>query len=76
MLKESSRGSLFGRDKRSFVLDQNINEAREFLSGLVRSESTSHECAHFALKIILQLGKVRQNPEDYLTVVSLLQESK
>lgn len=51
-MKETPRGSLYNTDYVSFMIDQNINEARTFLNSIVQDSSSPQRAIELASKII------------------------
>jgi hypothetical protein len=70
-LKEAAPGSLYGTDKLSFMIDQNLNEFVSFLTTIVDKYKTS-KLSIIAVRLILQVAKVRSNPEDYIIATLLI----
>jgi hypothetical protein len=70
-LKEAAAGSLYGTDKLAFMIDQNLNEFVSFLSALIGKE-TSSKLSTIAIRLILQVAKVRSSPEDYIIATLLI----
>ena len=75
-LKQSEPGSLWATDKLSFMIDSNLNDARNFLAKLIEDAKTDDKVRELSLKIILRLGICRSNAEDFLVVTSFLSKSK
>jgi hypothetical protein len=73
-LRQAQPGSLYSTDKISFMIDSNLNDARAFMVGIIEDKTSSPRSVELAFKIILLLGIVRSNVEDYLLVVSLLEK--
>lgn len=77
-LRFAEPGSLYSTDKLSFMIDQNINDARGFLVSIIEEKNAQKESAHphraveLAYKILLLMGIVRSNVEDLLLVSTLL----
>lgn len=72
LLKRQEDGALFGHDKLSFIIDQNLNQLVVWL----QSQASPSPCAEIALKVLVQLGRVRSNPADYLAAVVARQDGK
>lgn len=51
-MKETPKGSLYNTDHVSFMIDQNINEARAFLNSVVNDASSPIRAIELASKII------------------------
>jgi hypothetical protein len=79
-LRFSEPGSLYSTDKLSFMIDSNLNDARQFLVSLIEEAAAHGQLAtrgvELAFKIILLLGIVRSNVEDFLIVATLLDKHK
>ena len=76
-MRYAEPGSLFSTDKLSFMIDSNLNDARNFLvqlidEGLLSGESGNKRATELSFKILLLLGIVRSNVEDLLMVATLL----
>jgi hypothetical protein len=71
-LRYAEPGSLYSTDKLSFMIDSNLNDARSFLVGIIEDGSSNKRAVELAFKIILLLGIVRSNVEDFLLVATLL----
>jgi len=75
-LRNAEPGSLYSTDKLSFMIDSNLNDARDFLVSIITQGTSSKRGIELAFKILLLLGIVRSNVEDLLIVATLLEESK
>ena len=82
-LRFAEPGSLYSTDKLSFMIDSNLNDARQFLVTIIEegAKSSSEEpskkrAIELSFKIILLLGIVRSNVEDFLLVATLLDKYK
>jgi hypothetical protein len=51
-MKETPKGSLYNTDHVSFMIDQNINEARSFLVAIVQDATSPVRAIELASKII------------------------
>jgi hypothetical protein len=71
-MKETPKGSLYNTDHLSFMIDQNINEARSFLNSIVQDSSSPQRAIELASKIIFQFSLARSNVEDILVTASIL----
>lgn len=71
-MKETPRGSLYNTDYVSFMIDQNINEARTFLNSIVQDSSSPQRAIELASKIIFQFSLARTNVEDILVTANIL----
>lgn len=71
-MKETPKGSLYNTDHVSFMIDQNINEARTFLNSIVHDESSPTRAIELASKIIFQFSQARTNVEDILVTANIL----
>jgi hypothetical protein len=71
-LRFAEPGSLYSTDKLSFMIDSNLNDARNFLVGIIEEQGQSSRAVELAFKIIFLLGVVRSNVEDLLLVATLL----
>jgi hypothetical protein len=71
-LRYAEPGSLYSTDKLSFMIDSNLNDARSFLVGIIEEKGSIPRAIELAFKIILLLGIVRSNVEDFLLVATLL----
>jgi len=58
-LKFAEPGSLYSTDKLSFMIDSNLNDARQFLVQIIEDSSANKRAVELAYKIILLLGIVR-----------------
>jgi hypothetical protein len=74
-LQEFKPGQLYGTDQLSFMIDANLNEFVSFLTDIVR-KSKRQELKVLAIRLILQIAKVRSNPEDLLIASVLITEHK
>jgi hypothetical protein len=75
-LRFAEPGSLYSTDKLSFMIDSNLNDARQFLVSLIEEGKGPQRAVELAFKIILLLGIVRSNVEDFLIVATLLDRYK
>ena len=75
-LRNAEPGSLYSTDKLSFMIDSNLNDARDFLVSIINQGTSSKRGIELAFKIILLLGIVRSNVEDLLIVATLLEQTK
>ena len=82
-LKQYRPGSLYStQDRMAYQLDENLNEARDFLVDEIdqilshQNPMSNKEFIKVAVKIILMLGITRSNIEDYLIVLKLLDYQK
>jgi len=64
--------SLYSTDKVSLMIDQNINDARNFMVDICEDKKTPPRGVELAYKIILLMGNIRANVEDFLIVATLL----
>jgi len=71
-LTDAAPGSMYSTDQLAFQSDANLNDARSFLTTLIEDKSTPFPAVQLSYKIIVRLGIVRSNPEDYLVAISLL----
>ena len=80
-LRYAEPGSLYSTDKLSFMIDSNLNDARSFLVSLIEESisnagSGNKRATELSFKILLLLGIVRSNVEDFLMVATLLDRLK
>jgi len=82
-LRFAEPGSLYSTDKLSFMIDSNLNDARQFLATIIEEgaasgsqDATKTRAIELSFKIILLLGIVRSNVEDFLLVATLLDKYK
>lgn len=75
-LRFAEPGSLYSTDKLSFMIDSNLNDARNFLVGIIEEQGANQRAIELAFKIIFLLGVVRSNVEDFLLVATLLEKYK
>ena len=54
------------------MIDSNLNDARNFLVTVIEDKDSTKRAVELAFKIILLLGVVRANVEDFLIVSTLL----
>ena len=78
-LRFAEPGSLYSTDKLSFMIDANLNDARQFLVSIIeegasQSSTVTKRAIELSVKIILMLGIVRSNVEDLLMVATLLEK--
>lgn len=59
-------------DKLSFMIDQNLNDARTFLVSIIQDKSSDNRTRELSMKLIFLLGLARSNVEDFLIVAQLL----
>ena len=52
-----------------------MTDAREFIASLVNSKESFDELKDISLKIVVRLGIVRSNPEDFLIAITLLNKN-
>ena len=71
-LKYSEPGSLYSTDKLSFMIDSNLNDARNFLVTVIEDKDSSKRAVELAYKIIFMFGISRSNVEDFLVISTLL----
>jgi hypothetical protein len=71
-LRFAEPGSLYSTDKLSFMIDSNLNDARSFLVQIIEDSSSVKRAVELSFKILLLLGIVRSNVEDFLIVATLL----
>ena len=71
-LRFAEPGSLYSTDKLSFMIDQNLNDARGFLVTIIEEKNNPPRAIELAYKILLLMGIVRSNVEDLLLVSTLL----
>lgn len=71
-LKQAQPGSLYNTDKLSFMIDANLNDARQFLVSIIEDLKSDDRAVELAYKIILLIGVARSNIEDLLIVSTLL----
>jgi hypothetical protein len=57
------------------MIDSNLNDARSFLVSIIEDKVSLPRAVELAFKIILLLGIVRSNVEDFLIVATLLDKS-
>jgi hypothetical protein len=65
LLKSAQDGDLFGHDKISFIIDAHLDQLRQQL--LYWQDELSPYNASLCSRVIMQLGRVRSNPADYLS---------
>ena len=58
------------------MIDQNLNDARSFLVSIIEDPKSDQRSIELSFKIILLLGLVRSNVEDFLLVATLLDQQK
>lgn len=76
VLVDSPAGSLYyGSDLEGLYKDDSMNEARDFMVKIIKNQQ-SKPLVERALKIIIRLGIVRSNVDDFLLAASLLQNDK
>lgn len=69
--------SLYGINKTFFIADQTINEAREFLTQIIENPLvTDLETKEMALKMVLVIGILRSNAEDFVLGINLIEKHK
>lgn len=73
-LRYAEPGSLYSTDKLSFMIDSNLNDARQFLVSIIEEGASGPRATELAFKIIVLLGIVRSNVEDFLIVATLLEK--
>ncbi|CDW82480.1 hect e3 ubiquitin [Stylonychia lemnae] len=73
-VRQAQPGSLYGVDKVSFMIDANLNDARQFLVSIIEDMQSSDRAVELAYKIILLMGIARSNVEDLLVVATLLEK--
>lgn len=56
------------------MLDHNLNDAREFLIGIIKDQNNPKRTIELSFKILMILGQVRSNVEDLLIVATLLEK--
>ena len=56
----------------SFMIDANLNDARQFLVSIIEDLNSEDRAVELAYKIILLMGIARSNIEDLLIVSTLL----
>ena len=69
LLKAQDSGILFGHDTLSFIIDQNLNQLSRGVVSLVE-RCQMHATREMCYRLLLQLGRVRSNPADYLAVLT------
>ena len=73
--RNASPLSLYGIDKTFFVADQSVNEAREFLTNIIENPANKDiETKELALKMILVIGIMRANAEDFVLGINLIEK--
>ena len=84
-LKQYRPGALYcATDRMSYQMDQNLNIARDFLLEEINEVASGSspltpeyiKYAEIAVKIIMMLGIVRSNVEDYLIILTVIQKLK
>ena len=76
-LRNASPGALYGVSKTFFVSDQCINEAREFLNSILEdSGQTDIKIKEIALRLILVIGIMRANVEDFVLAINIMEKHK
>jgi len=75
-LRSYRPGALYSSDdKQGYILDSQLNEARDFFVehfvSLSESDQTKASCI---INLVLNLGIVRANVEDYMIVLQLLRQ--
>ena len=70
-LVDTPNGSLFCSDIAELDLDNILDEARDYMALLFVEKQTSL-VTELAMRIIIRLGLVRDNPEDVLIAVNLI----
>ncbi len=69
--------ALYGVNKTFFVADQSMNEAREFLNQIVDDlKQTDKKVKELALRMILVIGIIRSNVEDFVLAINLIEKYK
>jgi hypothetical protein len=72
--RNASPLSLYGVDKTFFVSDMSINEARDFLTDIIRnSDIKDSETKELSLKLLMVLGIMRGNVEDLVLALNLIE---
>ena len=75
-LRYAEPGSLYSTDKLSFMIDSNLNDARSFLVSIIEDRTSDKKSIELSFKILLLLGLIRSNVEDYLLVATLLDQKE
>lgn len=72
-LCEQPAGRLYGTDVLAFEQDSTFDYARDFLVSIINDfSSKSKEPVEIAMKIIIRLGIIRSNVEDFLIAAKIL----
>ena len=71
---DAPNGSLHSNDFTAFEQDSALDDARDFLTALIRQDRSA-ALNELSVKILVRLGLVRSNPEDFLVVVNLLNQN-
>jgi hypothetical protein len=74
--RSASPTSLYGINKTFFVADQTINEARTFLTQILENSNTDKKVQELALRLILVIGIMRANAEDFVLAINLIEKHK
>jgi hypothetical protein len=75
--RSASPASLYGVNKTFFVSDQTVNEARGFLSDILDDPNQSDtRVKELALKLILVIGIMRANIEDFVLAINLIEKHR
>jgi hypothetical protein len=75
--RSASPASLYGVNKTFFVSDQTVNEARVFLSDILDDPNQSDtRVKELALKLILVIGIMRANIEDFVLAINLIEKHR
>jgi hypothetical protein len=76
-LRSASPGSLYGVNKTFFVSDQSLNEARSFLNHILEDpKCTDLRIKELCLRLILVIGIMRANAEDFILAINLIEKHK
>ena len=75
-IRSASPMSLYGIDKTFFVADQSMNEARGFLQEIFEDSNQQKETRELALRLIVVVGVLRANSEDYILAINLMEKHK
>ena len=71
-LKQAEPGSLCENSVLRFEFDASLNEARNLLVQMIRNKSPA--ISVLAFKVLLMLGLIRSCVEDFLVLISLIEE--
>ena len=75
--RSASPNSLYGINKTFFVADQTINEARDFFTQILDNPAqTDQKVKELALKLILVIGIMRANVDDFVLAINLIEKHR